>query len=66
MGLNTTTNLPDWLTKEKINELKENVKKYIPYPEDEVIDIPFDSYDLDFDRMSAYLSMETLKTYGII
>lgn len=58
--------LPNWLTDEKIQQYKEDLKKAVPYTEEEVMDIPFDSVDYDIDRMDAYDAQDILKHYGLI
>lgn len=54
MDSNTSSKLPEWLTPEKIRMYKEFLTKAVPYTEEEVDDIPFDSTDYDVDKMNAY------------
>ncbi len=66
MDSNTTSKLPEWLTPERIQEYKEDLARAVPYTEEEVDDIPFDSTDYDVDRMDAYGAKRILSKYNII
>lgn len=66
MNSNTASKLPEWLTPEKIRMYKEFLTKAVPYTEEEVDDIPFDSTDYDVDKMNAYGAKRILSKYNLI
>lgn len=56
---------PDWLTTQKIDELKEYINNCEnPYTDDEFDSLPFDG-GYDVDRYNALFAQKMLKKYGI-
>ncbi len=66
MDLNTSSKLPEWLDKETIEMLKQDVKEYDEaYTEDDEKNIPFDgNYDVVHSR--AYHAKRILSEYGLM
>ena len=59
--------LPDWLTKEKIQEYREDLKTAEPYTDKEVADLPFDGLEFwNMDKYRAYVAKDTLTKYGLL
>lgn len=54
------------LTQEQIEKYKEWLKQAVPYTEEEIMDIPFDSTDYDWSRRKAYAAKKALKEAGLL
>lgn len=66
LGINTSTQLPEWLTPDVIEEYKISLKKAVPYTYEEYVNIPLDSDELDYDRLEAFEALELLTKYNLI
>lgn len=66
MDLNTTKQLPEWLTKEKIKELKQDLLICDnPYTDEDVVNLSYDgSYDAK--RYNANLAKRILSKYDLL
>jgi len=62
LNLNTVNKL----TPEMIELLSKWLKNAVPYTEQEIVDIPFDSKEYNSDRWKAYTAQKILKKAGII
>ena len=64
--MSSTIKKPDWLTAQKILELKEMVLSCAnPYTEEDVKRIELDG-KCDLHRYNAFLAKQTLEHYGIL
>lgn len=54
------------LSPEQIEEYRKILMMYIPYSEEEVINIEFDSKDYDFYRLRAYMAQKALREAGLL
>lgn len=54
------------LSPEQIEEYRKILMMYIPYSEEEVINIEFDSKDYDFYRLRAYMAQKALREAGVL
>lgn len=61
----SNTRLPDWLNDKKISELKKDLKRAVPYSQDEFDDLPFDG-EIDWNRYNAYSAKKILEEYGLL
>ena len=66
LDINTSKELPEWLTPEVIEEYRSRLKKAVPYTYTEMIEVPFDSAEAFSDRMRAYDAKLILEQYGLI
>ena len=65
MESNINLKKPDWLTEERIKELRQYIENCSnPYTENDPEVTTFDG-DLDVERFSAYYAIKTLTKYGI-
>ena len=65
MELNTYPKRPDWLTDNKIKELKKDLEECVPYTEEELAELEYDG-DVDIGRHNAYTALKTLKYFGLL
>ncbi len=63
--MDSNISLPDWLTDEKIKELKRDLAYAKPYSQSEVDALPLDG-DRDWDRYDAYSAEKILTKYNLI
>lgn len=54
------------LTQEQIEKYKELLKQAVPYTEEEIMSIPFDSTDYDWNRRKAYSVKKFLREAGLL
>ena len=54
------------LTPEQIEKYRLILKKTVPYTEQEVIDIPLDSHNYDWERLKAYMAKKSLQEAGLL
>ena len=54
------------LTQEQIEKYKELLKQAVPYTEEEIRSIPFDSTDYDWNRRKAYSAKKFLQEAGLL
>ena len=54
------------LTPEQIKKYRELLKQTVPYTEEEIMNIPFDSTDYDWNRRKAYSAKKSLQEAGLL
>ncbi len=54
------------LSPEQIDNYKKQLSAAKPYTLDEIVAIPYDSCDFDFDRLNAHVAQRALKEAGIL
>ena len=63
---NMDSNTRKALTDSEIKMYREWLSEAEPYTDEEIIDFPFDSPDLDLDRCRSHRAKQILTEYGLI
>ena len=54
------------LSLDEIAEYREQLKRAIPYTQEEIVNMPFDECDFDIERMQAFNAQRALKEAGLL
>ena len=54
------------LSLDEIAEYREQLKRAIPYTQEEIVNMPFDECDFDIERMQAFNAQRALKEAGVL